>query len=105
MGQLFNGFDPTWEVDRNKLQLMVLFPKSLASNVGCLKVHALPPLLFTLYSSKLFSIIKSHLPSTHSYVDDTQLYLSFRPLESTCEAEALDAMEKLMHRSCSFMND
>ena len=39
-------------------------------------------------------IIKSHLPSAHSYVDDTQLYLSFRPLESPCEAEALDAMEK-----------
>ena len=30
VGQLFNGFDPIWEVDRNKLQLMVFFPKSLA---------------------------------------------------------------------------
>ena len=54
----------------------------------------LGPLLFTIYASKLFSLIKSHLPSAHSYADDTQLYLSFRPLESTCEAEALDAMEK-----------
>ena len=43
----------------------------------------------TKSASKLFSIIKSHLPSAHSYADDTQLYLSFRPLESTCEAEAL----------------
>ena len=73
---------------------MVLFPESLAANVGCLKVHALVPLLFTIYSTKLFSIIKSHLRSAHSYVDDTQLYLSFRPLESPCEAEALNAMEK-----------
>ena len=51
-------------------------------------------LLFTFYASKLFRIIKFHLPSAHSYVDDTQLYLSFRPLESPCEAEALNAMEK-----------
>ena len=56
--------------------------------MGCLA-----PLLFTICASKLFSIIKSHLPSAHSYADDTQLYLSFRPLEGTCEAEALDAME------------
>ena len=52
------------------------------------------PLLFIIYASKLFSIIKSHLPSVHSYADDTQLYLSFRPLEGPCEAEALDTMEK-----------
>ena len=103
VGQLFNGFDPIWEVDHNKLQLMVLFLKSLSSNVGCLKVHALVPLLYTIYSSKLFSIIKSHLPSAHSYVDDTQLYLSFRPLESTCEAEALDAMEKCIADLRSWM--
>ena len=50
--------------------------------------------LFTIDANKLFSTIKSHLPSAHSYADDTQLYLSFRPLESTCEAEALDAMDK-----------
>ena len=82
---------------------MVLFPESLASNVGCLKVHALVPLLFTIYSTKLFSIIKSHLPSAHSYVDDTQLYLSFRPLESPCEAEALNAMEKCTAHVRSWM--
>ena len=51
------------------------------------------PLLSTIYATKLFSIIKSHLPSAHLYTDDTQLYLSFRSLEGTCEAEALDAME------------
>ena len=63
----------------------------------------LGPLFFTIYSSNLFSIIKSHLPSAHSYVDDTQLYLSFRPLESTCEAEALDAIEKCIADVRSWM--
>ena len=32
----------------------------------------LGPLLFTIYASKLFSIIKSHQPSAYSYADDTQ---------------------------------
>ena len=63
----------------------------------------LGPLLFTIYASKLFSVIKSHLPSAHSCANDTQLYLSFRPLESTCEAEALDAMEKCIADVRSWM--
>ena len=32
----------------------------------------LGPLLFTIYASKLFSVIKSHLLSAHSCADDTQ---------------------------------
>ena len=60
-------------------------------------------LLFTIYASKLFSIIKSHLSSAHSDADDTQIYLSFRPLESTCEAEALDATEKCFADVLSWM--
>ena len=53
------------------------------------------PLLFTIYASKLFSIIKSHSPSAHSYADDTQLNLS--------SAEALDAMEKCIADVRSWM--
>ena len=37
----------------------------------------LEPLLFTIYSSKLFEVIKYHLPEAHACADDTQLYLSF----------------------------
>ena len=63
----------------------------------------LGPLLFIIYASKRFSIIKSHLPSAHSYADDTQLYLSFRPLEDTCEADALVAMENYIADVHSWM--
>ena len=46
----------------------------------------LGPLLFPMYASKLFDIIKGHLPYTHAYADDTQLYLSY--------IIAVDAMER-----------
>ena len=39
----------------------------------------LGPLLFTLYLSKLFDIVKGHLPHVHTYADDTQLHLAFKP--------------------------
>ena len=39
----------------------------------------LGPVLFTMYSSKLFEVIETHLPDVLAYADDTQLYLSFNP--------------------------
>ena len=35
-------------------------------------------LLFTIYVSKLFQILKHYLPSAHTYADDTQLYCDLR---------------------------
>ena len=53
----------------------------------------LGPLLFTVYSSKLFDIIKKYLPTVHAFADDTQLYLSFQPNSRASEAETIEAME------------
>ena len=52
----------------------------------------LGPLLFSLYTSKLFDITKQHLPNVICYADDTQLYVSFRPDEFSGSERALDAM-------------
>ena len=38
----------------------------------------LGPILFTLYASKLFEIVKTHLPEVLFYAD-TQVYISFSP--------------------------
>ena len=54
----------------------------------------LGPLLFTIYVSKLFQILKHHLPSVHTYADDTQFYLSFKPSDTFSEVEAVSAMQK-----------
>ena len=63
----------------------------------------LGPLLFTLYSSKLFNIIEQYLPSAHAYADDTQLYLSFKPGCILSEQESIAAMESCINAIRAWM--
>ena len=53
----------------------------------------LGPLLYVIYSSKLFNIIEQHLPDAHCYADDSQLYLSFRPADGlSSQTDAIQAI-------------
>ena len=48
---------------------------------------------FTINASKLFEVVKRHLPDVHVYADDNQLYISFKPGSSTSELEAVTASQ------------
>ena len=67
----------------------------------------LPKLAFsrTVYASSLFDIMKSHLPSVHTYADDTQLYISFNPVDNTSEADAVIAIENCIRDVRAWMRD
>ena len=58
--------------------------------------HGVPQgscLLFTIYASKPFEVVKRHLPEVHAYADDNQLYISFKPGSSASELEAVTALQ------------
>ena len=60
------------------------------------------PLLFTIYASKLFEVVKRHLPDVYAddnqhtytaYGDDKKLDISFKPGSSASELEAVTALQ------------
>ena len=70
-----------------------MLSNSFPVTCGVPQASCLGPILFLFYVSKLFEIIKKHLPSSHGYADDTQLYLSFCPESSVCQNDAVRVVE------------
>ena len=66
---------------------------SLPLKWGVPQGSCLGPLLYIIYFSKLFNIIERHLPNSHCYVDDSQIYLSFKPDDLSSQQNAITAMQ------------
>ena len=64
----------------------------------------LGPLLFTIYTRKLFQIVERHLPQVHCYADDTQLYVSFSPNRSADADFVIKSMTDCISDIRSWMN-
>ena len=67
--------------------------KTFSLNCGVPQGSCLGPVLFLLYASRLFEVVKKHFPSVHGYADDTQLYMSFRPDSYAAQDQAVKAIE------------
>jgi len=82
-------------VSGRKQKVNVNGSKSKGSDLKCgvPQGSCLGPILFLFYVSRLYHVISRHLPDTHGYSDDNQLYLSFRPISAALESDAIFAVE------------
>ena len=81
---------------RNRFQSISINGKTSTkfhTKYGVPQGSCLGPLLFVLYTSRLFKIIEHHLPEVHTYADDTQLYVSFSADSGFEQSAALEAMQ------------
>ena len=53
----------------------------------------LGPVLFVIYSNKLFNIVNKQSPNVHAYSDDTQLYLTFKTGDHADETAAVSSIQ------------
>ena len=79
---------------RQRVSIPGALSDSLSLDCGVPQGSCLGPLLYIIYSSKLFQIIERHLP------DDSQLYLSFRPDELSSQQDAIIAMQNCIKDIC-----
>ena len=92
-GTALKWFESYLSNRRQRVSIEGVTSKLFDPDFGVPQGSCLGPLLFLLYSSKLFKIISRHLPSVHAYADDTQLYLSFKAGDDVNEKSAIAAME------------
>ena len=56
-----------------------------------------------LFKATAFNIIECHLPNSHCYADDSQIYLSFKPDDLSSQQDAKTAMQNCIDDIRSWM--
>ena len=92
-GNVLNWFSSYLSNRTQRVTLSGCVSDSFSLKQGIPQGSCLGPLLFTIYASKLFQIIKTHLPDVHAYADDSQLYLAFKPDSELNRDAAVESME------------
>ena len=98
-----SGLHPTFSIDLSACLLTKKLSENFKLQCGVPQGSCLGPLLFTIYASKLYEVIKNYLPQSHAYADDTQLYLSFNPDLACSQNDAVEAMEQCIQAIRSWM--
>ena len=91
-GTVLEWFSSYLEDRSQRVMVRGSLSQSFKLNCGVPQGSCLGPLLFTIYVSKLFDVVKNHLPTVHCYADDTQLFVSFSPNEDAGQDEAVAAV-------------
>ena len=90
--QALNWFTCTSPTLHSVFQLMKGCQIPFRSCKGLPQGSCLGPLLLTVYTSELFDMVGRHLPSVHSYANDTQLCSAFSPNVQGDDASAVKAI-------------
>ena len=88
---------------RSRVSIPGALSDSLPLDWGVPQGSCLGPLLYIIYSSKLFNIIERHLPNSHCYADDSQIYLSFKPDDLSSQQNAITATQNCIDDIRSWM--
>ena len=67
--------------------------KSFDIDCGLPQGSCLGPILFVMYVSRIFNVVENHLPSIHAYAACILMYLSFKPLSTSSQHDALRASQ------------
>ena len=102
-GSPLNWFKSYLSARSQRVSIPVALSEILPLDWGVPQASCLDPLLYIIYSSKLFNIIERHLPNCHCYADDSQIYLSFKPDDLSSQQDAITAMENCIDDTRSWM--
>ena len=88
-GLSLDGFSSYLSLRSQAVSIIYSFSAFSTLSCGVPQGFVLGPLLFTLYTTSLSSVISKNSLKYHLYADDTQLYISFTPTTSALSLETL----------------